>query len=301
MKSKRHGIHSLCIRHRLWHMLLTQSLQKFLLAKTALRAGLSMQTPWKSGAIWRKWKQEDEVQQSQPVYRVEQRSSRKDSIESDCETQRRELITSWPHCDHSSSRTFSLCSCIAFFKCCDATEVRQIINAGWWSMRSPAKRRSMRGLMLRHRSLQLIIMKSLPKLNGRRTGWWSPLFPLWKWTSPSTKGQRQGRLPSWTSSLVSGSSSSLPQSTLESLPANSSGVVLRSRFSVMGSEAGYSETVEEDHSDFGMAYGIFRRWVSPLKRQGIAVYQCTACWVFFLTKAASQLEPRIVLCSRPHF
>ena len=34
---------------------------------------------------------------------------------------------------------------------------------------------------------------------------------------------------------------------------------LRSRFSVMGSEAGYSETVDGDHSDFGMAYGVYRR------------------------------------------
>ena len=59
--------------------------------------------------------------------------------------------------------------------------------------------------------------------------------------------------------LVSGSSSSLSQSALETLPANPGGVVLRSQFSVMGSEAGYSETVDGDHSDFGMAYGIYRR------------------------------------------
>ena len=59
--------------------------------------------------------------------------------------------------------------------------------------------------------------------------------------------------------LVSGSSSSLSRSTLETLPSGSEGVVLRSRFSVMGSEAGYSETVDGDRSDFGVAYGVYRR------------------------------------------
>ena len=59
--------------------------------------------------------------------------------------------------------------------------------------------------------------------------------------------------------LVSGSSSSLSRSALETLPGSSGGVVLRNRFSVMGSEAGYSETVDGDHSDFGIAYGVYRR------------------------------------------
>ena len=52
--------------------------------------------------------------------------------------------------------------------------------------------------------------------------------------------------------LVSGSSSSLSRSS-------SGGVVLRSRFSVMGSEAGYSETVDGDRSDFGMTFGVYRQ------------------------------------------
>ena len=55
--------------------------------------------------------------------------------------------------------------------------------------------------------------------------------------------------------LVSGSSSSLSQSALDTLPTGSGGVVLRSRFSVMGSEAGYSG----DHSDFGLAFGVYRQ------------------------------------------
>ena len=59
--------------------------------------------------------------------------------------------------------------------------------------------------------------------------------------------------------LVSGSSSSLSRSSLDTLPGSTGGVTLRSRFSVMGSEAGYSETVDGDHSDFGIAYGAYRR------------------------------------------
>ena len=59
--------------------------------------------------------------------------------------------------------------------------------------------------------------------------------------------------------LVTGSSSSLSRTALETLPSSSEGVVLRSRFSVMGSEAGYSETVDGDHSDFGLAFGVYRQ------------------------------------------
>ena len=59
--------------------------------------------------------------------------------------------------------------------------------------------------------------------------------------------------------LVSGSSSSLSRSALDTLPTRSGGVVLRSRFSVMGSEAGYSETVDGDRSDFGLAFGVYRQ------------------------------------------
>ena len=59
--------------------------------------------------------------------------------------------------------------------------------------------------------------------------------------------------------LVIGSSSSLSRTALETLPSSSEGVVLRSRFSVMGSEAGYSETVDGDHSDFGLAFGVYRQ------------------------------------------
>ena len=60
--------------------------------------------------------------------------------------------------------------------------------------------------------------------------------------------------------LVAGSSSVLTSSALGSLPAGSSeNVVLRSRFSVMGSEAGYTETVDSDCSDFDLAYGVYRQ------------------------------------------
>ena len=59
--------------------------------------------------------------------------------------------------------------------------------------------------------------------------------------------------------LVTGSSSSLSRTALETLPSSSGGVVLRSGFSVMGSEAGYSETVDGDHSGFGLGFGVYRQ------------------------------------------
>ena len=59
--------------------------------------------------------------------------------------------------------------------------------------------------------------------------------------------------------LVTGSSSSLSSTALDTLPSSSGGVVLRSRFSVMGSEAGYSETVDGDYSDFELAFGVYRQ------------------------------------------
>ena len=59
--------------------------------------------------------------------------------------------------------------------------------------------------------------------------------------------------------LVTGSPSSLTSSALGALPSGSEGVTLRSRFSVMGSEAGYTETVDGDYSDFELAYGVYRQ------------------------------------------
>ena len=59
--------------------------------------------------------------------------------------------------------------------------------------------------------------------------------------------------------LVTGSSSSLSSAALDTLPSSSGGVVLRSRFSVMGSEAGYSETVDGDYSDFELPFGVYRQ------------------------------------------
>ena len=59
--------------------------------------------------------------------------------------------------------------------------------------------------------------------------------------------------------LVTGSSSSLSSTAVGTLPSSSGGVVLRSRFSVMGSEAGYSETVDGDYSDFELPFGVYRQ------------------------------------------
>ena len=44
------------------------------------------------------------------------------------------------------------------------------------------------------------------------------------------------------------------------------GVALKSRFSVTGSEAGYSDTVDGDYSDFGEAYGVYRSCASYWER-----------------------------------
>ena len=85
-------------------------------------------------------------------------------------------------------------------------------------------------------------------------------------TTPTTRADLNYR-------LVSGSSSSLFRMALETLPSSSEGVVLRNRFSVMGSEAGYSETVDGDHSDFGLALGFLPPVRAPLRRQDIAVHQ----------------------------
>ena len=60
--------------------------------------------------------------------------------------------------------------------------------------------------------------------------------------------------------LVTGSSRSLTSSALGSLPSSSSGgAALRSRFSVVGSEAGYTETVDGDDSDFELPFGVYRQ------------------------------------------
>ena len=57
--------------------------------------------------------------------------------------------------------------------------------------------------------------------------------------------------------LVTGSSSSL-SSSLSRSPSAERGVALRSRFSVAGSDAGYSDAVDGDCSAFGEACGIYR-------------------------------------------
>ena len=33
----------------------------------------------------------------------------------------------------------------------------------------------------------------------------------------------------------------------------------------MGSEAGYTETVDGDYSDFELAYGVYRQWEHPFE------------------------------------
>ena len=69
--------------------------------------------------------------------------------------------------------------------------------------------------------------------------------------SPRTKAQLS-------TELVIGSSSSLSRFSLSTLPAEEGGITLRSRHSVLGSDAGYSETIDGNYSDFGEAYGVYR-------------------------------------------
>ena len=71
---------------------------------------------------------------------------------------------------------------------------------------------------------------------------------LYQRPSPRTKAQHS-------TELVTVSSSSLSRSSLSTLPAEEGGVTLRSRHSVLGSDAGYSETIDGDYSDFGEAHG----------------------------------------------
>ena len=59
--------------------------------------------------------------------------------------------------------------------------------------------------------------------------------------------------------LIAGSSGWLSRSSLSTLPSEDTGVTLRSRFSVAGSEAECPDTIDGDYSDFCEAYGTYRR------------------------------------------
>ena len=87
-------------------------------------------------------------------------------------------------------------------------------------------------------------------------------------------------------SLVTGSSSSLSTSSLNRLPSAEIGVTLRSRFSVVGSDAKYSDTVDGDYSDFGEAFSV--QELSNPKRK--AVDQSTV-----LVQAARDLIYKVTL------
>ena len=104
--------------------------------------------------------------------------------------------------------------------------------------------------------------------SGRRLGSWPfdraedsghPIVPIVEMDKFFYERKAPRTIADLNYGLVSGSSSSLSQSALDTLPTGSGGVVLRSRFSIMGSEAGYSETVDGDHSDFGVAFGVYRQ------------------------------------------
>ena len=71
-----------------------------------------------------------------------------------------------------------------------------------------------------------------------------------------TKGYSLGQLDP---ELVAGSSTVLSRSSLSTLPEDERAVTLKSCFSVTGSEADYPDTIDGDYSDFGEAYGAYRR------------------------------------------
>ena len=82
-----------------------------------------------------------------------------------------------------------------------------------------------------------------------------PLVPISEYDQHFVARPRPRTVGELRFELVSGSSSSLSRASLSTLPAEGSGVTLRSRFSVVGSDAGYPEPVDGDYSDFGEACG----------------------------------------------
>ena len=85
-----------------------------------------------------------------------------------------------------------------------------------------------------------------------------PVIPAHE-CEPFVYKRPQPRLAQIDPDLVAGSSSSLSRSSLLTLPSDDRRVTLRSRFSVAGSKAEYPDTIDGDYSDFGDAYGIYKR------------------------------------------
>ena len=100
-----------------------------------------------------------------------------------------------------------------------------------------------------------IRQRTLDRAAGTNDG---PILPVLECEPFVYKRHSPRTLAHLNADLVTGSSSSLSSSSLSRLPSADRGVTLRSRFSVAGSDAGYSDTVEGDYSHFGEAYGIYR-------------------------------------------
>ena len=59
--------------------------------------------------------------------------------------------------------------------------------------------------------------------------------------------------------FAAGSMTALSRAALSTLPEEEHAATLKSRFSVTGSEIEYQDMIDGDHSDFGEAYGAYRR------------------------------------------
>ena len=105
------------------------------------------------------------------------------------------------------------------------------------------------------RDRRAIRQPALDRANGANDG---PVIPVLEHEPFVHRRPSPRTLAQINADLVTGSSNSLSRSSLSTLPSEDRGVVLRSRFSVAVSEAGYSETVDGDYSDFSEAYGIYR-------------------------------------------
>ena len=105
------------------------------------------------------------------------------------------------------------------------------------------------------RDRRAIRQRALDGAAGANDG---PILPVFECEPFVYKRQSPRTLAQISSALVIGSSSSLSRSSLFNLQSADRGVTSRSRFSLAGSDASYSDTVDGDYSDCGEAYGIYR-------------------------------------------
>ena len=86
------------------------------------------------------------------------------------------------------------------------------------------------------------------------------LVPVHECEAPMHRKPQPRTLAQLDLELVAGSSTFLSRASLSTLPKDDHAVALKNRFSVTGNEAAeYPDTIDDDYSDFGEAYGTYRR------------------------------------------